>query len=234
MSEQTETAAVPEHLGFIMDGNRRWAREHGVPTIEGHRQGWAAFKKIVDSSITHGVRYVSAYCFSTENWKRDRKEVQSLMRLFLWIAKHEVKELNRENIRLRVVGSKLRLGHALAHAIREAEELTKDNDRGTLLLCLDYGGQQEIVDAVKRITEAGYPPEEITPELIGKFLYAPDIPAPDLIIRTSGEQRLSNFMTWESAYSEFVFAGTKLPDFGEEELQAALNEYANRQRRHGK
>lgn len=234
MSEQTETATVPEHLGFILDGNRRWAREHGVPAIEGYRQGWRAFKKIVDSSITHGVRYVSAYAFSTENWKRDRKEVQSLMRLFLWIAKHEVKELNRENIRLRVVGSKLRLGHALAHAIREAEELTKDNDRGTLLLCLDYGGQQEIVDAVKRIAEAGYPPEEITPDLISKFLYAPDVPAPDLIIRTSGEQRLSNFMTWESAYSEFLFAGKKLPDFDETDLEAALADYANRQRRLGK
>lgn len=233
MTEQTDSV-VPQHLGLILDGNRRWAREHGVPLIEGHRQGWNALRKIVESSINHGVRYVSAYVFSTENWKRDRKEVQSLMKLFLWVAKHEAKELNRENIRLRVVGSKLRLGHALAHAIREAEELTKDNDRGTLLLCLDYGGQQEIVDAVKRIADAGYPPEEITPDLISKFLYAPDVPTPDLIIRTSGEQRLSNFMTWESAYSEFLFDSTKFPDFGEKQLEAAFTEYANRQRRYGK
>lgn len=231
MTEQTD--AVPEHLGLILDGNRRWARERGLPVIEGHRQGVKALKKVLKSSIKHGVRYVSAYVFSTENWKRDRDEVQALMKLFMWILKHEVKELDREGIRLRVVGSKLQLGHALAKAIHEAEERTKDNDRGTLLLCLDYGGQQEIVDAVKRIAELGYPPEEITPELISKFLYAPDVPPVDLVIRTSGEQRISNFMLWESAYSELIFDKTKWPDFDEERLQAALDEYANRHRRFG-
>jgi undecaprenyl diphosphate synthase len=140
------------------------------------------------------VRYISAYVFSTENWKRDQQEVQDLMKLFLWVFKHEVKELDREGIRLRVVGHKLRLGHALARAIHEAEEKTKDNTRGTLLLCLDYGGQQEIVEATKRIVAEGVDPDDVTPELISKHLYAPDVPPVDLIIRTSGEQRLSNFM----------------------------------------
>lgn len=231
MTEQTDM--VPQHLGLILDGNRRWAREHGLPVIEGHRQGVKTLKKVLKSSIKHGVRYVSAYVFSTENWKRDRDEVQALMKLIMWVLKHEIKELDREGIRLRVVGSKLKLGHALAKAIHEAEELTKDNDRGTLLLCLDYGGQQEIVDAVKRISELGYPAEEINSELIGKFLYAPDVPPVDLVIRTSGEQRISNFMLWESAYSEFLFEKANWPDFDEKRLESAFEEYASRHRRYG-
>lgn len=233
MGEQVDIS-VPQHVGFILDGNRRWAREHGMPAIEGHRQGVKALKRVLKSSVRHGVRYVSAYVFSTENWKRDRDEVKQLMRLFMWIMKHEVKELNSEGIRLRVIGSKAQLGHALVRAIHEAEELTKDNERGTVLLCLDYGGQQEIVDAVKRIAELGYNPDDITPELISKFLYAPDVPPVDLVIRTSGEQRISNFLLWESAYSEFLFDKVNWPDFDEKHLEKALEEYANRQRRFGK
>lgn len=233
MGEQIDIS-VPQHVGFILDGNRRWAREHGMPVIEGHRQGAKVFKRVIKSSIKHGVRYVSAYVFSTENWKRDRDEVKQLMRLFMWLLKHEVKELNREGIRLRVIGSKAQLGHALVRAIHEAEELTKDNDRGTVLLCLDYGGQQEIVDAMKRIAELGYNPDDITPELISRFLYAPDVPPVDLVVRTSGEQRISNFLLWESAYSELLFDKVNWPDFDEEHLEKALEEYANRQRRFGK
>lgn len=232
--EDSNFDVVPQHLGLILDGNRRWAREHGLPIVEGHRRGYATLRKIVRSAVKHGVRYVSAYVFSTENWQRDRDEVRQLMRLFLWIAKHEVKTLDREGIRLRVVGSKLRLGHALAKAIHDAEELTKDNRRGTLLLCLDYGGQQEIVEAIKRIAETGYDPEQITPELISKFLYAPDVPPLDLIIRTSGEQRLSNFMLWESAYSELAFSKKYWPDFDEAALQSALEACAKTHRRFGK
>jgi undecaprenyl diphosphate synthase len=171
--------------------------------------------------------------FSTENWKRDRDEVQALMKLLMWVLKHEIKELNADGVRLRVIGSKLQLGHALAKAIHEAEELTKSNNRGTLLLCLDYGGQQEIVDAVKRIAELGYPPEQIDAKLIDTFLYAPDVPPVDLVIRTSGEQRLSNFLLWESAYSEFLFDTTNWPDYDEEHLRAAFEEYTRRQRRFG-
>ncbi|MGF7228966.1 MAG: polyprenyl diphosphate synthase [Candidatus Saccharibacteria bacterium] len=233
MGEPTDSVAVPQHLGIILDGNRRWAREHGLPVIEGHRRGVKTFKKIIKSATRHGVRYISAYVFSTENWQRDRDEVKHLMKLFMWVLKHEIKELNSEGIRLRVIGSKVKLGHALAAAIHDAEELTKDNDRGTVLLCLDYGGQQEIVDAVKRIAELDYNPEDITPELISKFLYAPDVPPIDMIIRTSGEQRISNFMLWESAYSEFLFDSVNWPDFDDEHLEAALNEYAKRQRRFG-
>jgi undecaprenyl diphosphate synthase len=230
----SQAPGVPQHLGLILDGNRRWAREHGLPVIEGHRQGVKTLKKVLRSALKHGVRYVSAYVFSTENWQRDRDEVRQLMKLFLWIMKHEVKELDREGIRLRVVGSKLQLGHALAHAIREAEEKTEHNTRGTLLLCLDYGGQQEIVEAVKRIAEAGTKPEDITPELIAQNLYAPDVPPLDLVIRTSGEQRISNFMLWESAYSELAFSKANWPDFHEEDLDALFADYGARHRRFGK
>lgn len=224
---------APEHLGLILDGNRRWAKEHGMPIAEGHRQGYMTLKRICKSALKHGVRYVSAYVFSTENWKRDQKEVKDLMKLLLWICRHEVKELDREGIRIRVIGHKLRLGHALARAIHDAEEKTKDNDRGTLLLCLDYGGQQEIVEATKRIVAEGVDPDDITPDLLSKYLYAPDVPPVDLIIRTSGEQRLSNFMLWEAAYSELAFTKANWPDFTEEDLDRELQNYSKRHRRFG-
>lgn len=233
-TEQTEALAVPTHLGLILDGNRRWAQERGLPAIEGHREGYQALKKVAKAGLKYGVRYMSAYVFSTENWQRDRDEVKQLMKLLRWVLKHEIKEFNSEGIRLRVIGSKLKLGTSLAKAIHDAEEATKDNSRATLLICLDYGGQQEIVDAVKRITELGYKPEDITPELISKFLYAPDVPPVDLVIRTSGEQRTSGFMLWETTYSELLFDKDNWPDFDEAHLQLALQEYTKRQRRFGK
>jgi undecaprenyl diphosphate synthase len=226
--------SIPEHIGLILDGNRRWARENGKSFYEGHRAGYLNLKRIAKSALRHGVRYVSAYVFSSENWQRDRREVHDIMKILSWVLRHEVKELDRDGIRLRVIGSKLQLGEAMLRAISRAEEQTKHNTRGTLLLCLDYGGQQEIVEAVKRIAEAGVPTEEITPNLISQHLYAPDIPPPDLIIRTSGEQRLSNFLLWEAAYSEFNFTKTYWPDFTERNLLAALNNYAARHRRFGK
>lgn len=232
-ADQTVNGA-PVHLGLILDGNRRWAKEHGLPIAEGHRRGHETLKKICRAALKHGVRYVSAYVFSTENWKRDRQEVQDLMKLFRWVLKHELKEFDADGIRLRVIGSKARLGHALARAIHEAEERTKDNTRGTLLLCLDYGGQQEIVDAMKRVAASGVDPDDITPEMITDHLYAPDVPSIDLVIRTSGEQRLSNFMLWESSYSELSFCKTYWPDFSEADLERELEGYANRHRRFGK
>lgn len=232
MSEQ-DTAA-PVHLGLILDGNRRWAREHNLPIAEGHRRGYLALKKICKSALKHGVRYVSAYVFSTENWKRDRQEVQDLLKLLLWVLRHEVKELDAEGIRLRVIGSKLQLGHAMLRAIHEAEEKTKDNTRGTLLLCLDYGGQQEIVDATKRIVADGVDPDDITPDLLSQYLYAPDVPPVDLIIRAGGEQRLSNFLLWEASYSELAFCKEYWPDFDEDSLAREIDAYASKHRRFGK
>jgi undecaprenyl diphosphate synthase len=183
--------------------------------------------------MKRGVKYLSAFVFSNENWQREKSEVRDIMKIMVWVLKHEVKELHKEGIRVRIIGSKMRFGAAMLRAILHAEELTKDNTRGTLLLCLDYGGQQEIVEAVKRIAISGIDPEDITPELITHHLYAPDVPPLDLIIRTSGEQRLSNFMLWEAAYSELAFTKTYWPDFSEKDLQAVLDNYAQSRRRFG-
>lgn len=227
-------SSVPNHLGLILDGNRRWARQHGLSTAEGHRQGYQNLKTVARAAIKHGVRYVSAYVFSSENWQRDRQEVRDIMKILRWALRHEIKEFHNEGIRLRIIGSKLKLGTALLTAIHDAEELTKHNTRGTILLCLDYGGQQEIVEATKRIAELGIAPEAITAELIEQYLYAPDLPPLDLIIRTSGEQRLSNFMIWESAYSELEFSKKYWPDFSEKDLLQTMRHYAKISRRFGK
>jgi len=229
-----DDGVIPIHIGFILDGNRRWARENGRSIAQGHRQGYQNLKTISKAALKHGVRYVSAYVFSTENWQRDRQEVNDIMGILRWALKHEVKEFHKDNIRLRIIGSKVKLGAALVTAIHDAEKLTENNTRGTLLLCLDYGGQQEIVDAIKRISLTGIAAEDIDADMITRHLYAPDIPAPDLIIRTSGEQRLSNFMLWESAYSELMFNPKNWPDYTEEDLLSSLKKYARLNRRFGK
>jgi undecaprenyl diphosphate synthase len=232
MNSQTQT--VPTHLGLILDGNRRWARANGKTAIQGHRQGYENLKTVTRAALKYGVRYVSAYIFSTENWKRDRQEVHDIMRLLKWVLKHEVNGFHKDGIRLRFIGSKAKLGTAVLTAIHDAEKMTEDNTRGTLLLCLDYGGQQEIVDAVKRIAETGVDPSEITSGLIDRFLYAPDVPPVDLIIRTSGEQRLSNFLMWQSVYSELAFTKKNWPEFSEKDLVQAIKHYSQLQRRFGK
>lgn len=224
---------VPRHLGLILDGNRRWARERGLSPVEGHKQGYETLKLISEAAFEEGVEYVSAYVFSTENWNRSREEVNYLMKFSLWVFKHEINNFMKHGIRLRLLGSKFRLGKALVKAIGEAEEKTKDNTAGTLLLCLNYGGQQEIVDAMKRIVAAGTPESEITADLISQNLYAPGVPPVDLIIRTSGEQRMSNFMLWESAYSELMFTPTYWPDFDKVELHQMFAKYSQLQRRFG-
>lgn len=225
---------IPTHLGLILDGNRRWAKEHNMTVAQGHRNGYKNLKTISKAAIRQGVRYVSAYVFSNENWNRDRQEVKDLMKLLKWVLKHEVKEMHKDNIRVRVIGSKAKLGAALLTAIHDAEKLTENNSRGTLLLCLDYGGQQEIVDATKQIVERGVKPEDITVDMIEKHLYAPDVPQVDLIIRTSGEQRLSNFMMWESTYSELLFSQKFWPDYSEDDLEHDLERYGQLNRRFGK
>ena len=231
----THTSSVPQHVGLILDGNRRWAREHGVTVAEGHKQGYMNLKYIAKAGMKRGIKYLSAYVFSTENWNRDKEEVNGLMKLLSSVLKHEIKELHKEGIRVRIVGSKskLKLGAAMVRAIIHAEELTKDNDRGTLLLCLDYGAHEQIVEAVKRIAKSGVAPEDITADLITENLDG-DVPPLDLIVRTSGEQRLSNFMLWEAAYSELAFVPQHWPDFDEKALDDVLADYASRQRRFGK
>jgi len=228
-----ETGELPKHIGFIVDGNRRWAREHGVPLAEGHRVGYQNMRTIMEAAYDQGIEYVSMYAFSTENWKRSATEVRDLMRLILWIFKHEIDNLKQHGIRVHVLGNKFRIGKALLKAVHQAEEETKDNKRGTLLFCLDYGGQQEIVDTMKQLLAEGVSADDLTAERISQKLKSDGIPPVDLIIRTSGEQRLSNFMLWNAAYSELMFTPTKWPDFSVEEFERMLDEYAQRNRRFG-
>ena len=224
---------VPRHLGLILDGNRRWAKEQGLPQLEGHKKGWENLKTVGQAALDRGVEYLSAYVFSTENWKRSQEEVSYLMKLLIWVCNSEVKEMQRKNIRVVVLGSREGLSRAVLKAIDKAETITKDNTGGTLALCINYGGQLEIADAVKKIIEKRVEKDDVTPVMIEQNLYSADIPPIDLIIRTSGEERLSNFMLWRAAYSELMFVDKYWPAFTEQDLEDCFAEYAKRQRRFG-
>lgn len=224
---------LPRHMGFIMDGNRRWAKAHGVPTLEGHRKGYEVLSPLLPVVQRLGIPYITIYAFSTENWNRAEAEVAGLMKLLLWVAKHELKTFLRQNIRLRIVGAREHVPPDVAKALANAEEKTAHCNGLTMSICFNYGGQQEIADAVKSIVTAGIKADDITPELVAEHLYAPDLPPLDLVVRTSGEQRISGFMLWSAAYAELYFTETLWPDFDEAELMAALHSYAERGRRFG-
>ena len=228
-----EKAELPRHIGFIVDGNRRWAKQHGLPAYEGHLAGYNALKDVALETLHQGVKCVSAYVFSTENWKRSEEEVGHLMGLLLKMLKADVPIFIENNVRLRVIGSKERLSDALVEAINNAEAKTADLRGGDLVLCLNYGGHLEIADAVKKIVQSGISSEDVTPELVAQNIYVPDIPPCDLIVRTSGEQRLSNFMLWRAAYSELMFIDKHWPDMTTDDVAAILDEYARRNRRFG-
>lgn len=228
-----ETPAVPRHIGYIIDGNRRWAKSHGIPAYEGHLAGYNALKDIVIATIGQGVEYVSVYAFSTENWKRDKPEVDKLMGLMLRLAKTDVKELIDNNIRVKFVGTRDGLSDQLVEAIEGAEAKTEHLTGGTACVCFNYGGQGELVDAVKAIIRDKYEADTITPQLLEEHLYVPDIPPLDMIVRTSGEQRLSNFMLWRAAYSELLFLNKYWPDMTKQDVAAILEEYSRRKRRFG-
>ena len=222
-----------EHLAIIMDGNRRWARAHGLPSIEGHRVGYDKLKEIGQACIDRGIKIFTVFAFSTENWSRTEKEVNYLFSLLERALTKELEIFNGKGIRLKVIGRVKELPANLQKAIANAEEYTSKNEKGLLQLAINYGGQPEIVDAVKKIFQEQLKPEEITPETISKHLHNPDVPPPDLIIRTSGEQRLSGFLLWQAAYSELYFVKKHWPDFSAEDLDEAIDEYNKRHRRFG-
>lgn len=224
---------IPKHVGYIVDGNRRWAKTHGLPTYEGHLAGYNAIQEVAQASFDAGVEYVSAYIFSTENWKRSEDEVGKLMGLVLKLLTSDLHIFADNNIRLRVLGSQDNVSDRVLKAISEAEERTKDNTGGTLAICFNYGGQLEIVDAVKKIVHEGTDEADITAELIEKNLYAPEVPPVDMLVRTSGEQRLSNFMLWRAAYSELMFLDKLWPDMTKDDVTAIIEEYSRRDRRIG-
>ena len=229
----SEKAELPRHIGFIVDGNRRWAKQHGLPAYEGHLAGYNALKDVALETLHQGVKCVSAYVFSTENWKRSEEEVGHLMGLLLKMLKADVPIFIENNVRLRVIGSKERLSDALVEAINNAEAKTADLRGGDLVLCLNYGGHLEIADAVKKIVQSGISSEDVTPELVAQNIYVPDIPPCDLIVRTSGDQRLSNFMLWRAAYSELMFIDKHWPDMTTDDVTVILDEYTHRNRRFG-
>ncbi len=225
---------IPRHVGFILDGHRRWAQEHNIPLLEGHRQGYKNFKKIGLAALDRGVRYVSAYVWSKENWQRSAEEVNYIMKLLLWVAEHELEDIHARGVRIEFLGNEEKLAPKILQAMHNAQAKTANNTNGTLALCLNYGGQQEIIDATKKLIAAGTDPGTITPEVFSQNLYAPNVPELDLLIRSSGEQRTSGFMLWRAAYAELMFIDKKWPDFTEDDLDAALAEYQARQRRFGK
>lgn len=224
---------TPTHIGYIIDGNRRWAKQHGLPAYEGHLAGYNSLKDVLLETLRRGVKYASAYVFSTENWKRSEEEVGHLMKLFVKMLEADVSVFLDNNIRLRVIGSRDGLSDALIKVIDNAEEKTRNLTGGELLLCLNYGGHLEIANAVKKIVQSGVAAEEVTPELIAQNLYAPEVPPCDLIVRTSGEQRLSNFMLWRAAYSELMFIEKNWPDMTTKDVDFILEEYKKRNRRFG-
>lgn len=224
---------VPRHIGYIVDGNRRWAKQHGLPAYEGHLAGYNALKDVVEATFDAGVDYVSAYIFSTENWKRSQDEVRRLMGLVLKLLTADLHFFHDNNIQLMIIGSREQLDDKLVAAIEAAEAATRQHDAGTLALCFNYGGQLELVDAYKKLVQEGVSAADITVDSITQHLYSPEIPACDLVVRTSGEQRLSNFMLWRAAYSELLFIEKQWPDMRADDVQALLTEYASRQRRFG-
>ncbi|MGB4767710.1 MAG: polyprenyl diphosphate synthase [Candidatus Saccharimonas sp.] len=225
--------ALPVHVGYIVDGNRRWAVAHGVDSFVGHKRGYEALKEVLIETLRCGVRYTSAYVFSTENWNRPSREVNYLMNLFTRVLIDDIPVFIRENVRVKIVGSRERLSKRVLRAIERAESATAHLSGGDLLLCINYGGQQEIVDAMRRIVAQAVTPEDVTETLVARELYVPEVPACDLIVRTSGEQRLSNFMLWRSAYSELLFLEKQWPDMTKNDVPAILEEYTRRQRRFG-
>jgi undecaprenyl diphosphate synthase len=216
-----------------MDGNRRWARLHGLPSEEGHLAGYNAFKDVVEASFNAGVKYLTVYAFSTENWKRSKHEVSYLMNVLVMAVSKELKRSVKEGIRVRFLGRRDMVSGRVLKTMEKAEAATAHLTKATLTICLDYGGQQEIADAARKCIEDGLKAAEITPDEISARLYCPDIPPLDLIVRTSGEQRLSNFMLWRTAYSEFIFVKKHWPDMTKDDVTDIIETYGRRSRRFG-
>ncbi|MEP7104684.1 MAG: polyprenyl diphosphate synthase [Chloroflexota bacterium] len=226
-------ASVPYHVGIIMDGNGRWARGRNRPHSFGHRAGVRAMKRVMYACEDMGIKVLSVYAFSTENWARPRTEVRALMRLFHEAIQREIDELDERSIRLVVSGRREELSERMRQRIDGAEARTADNTNGVLNVCLNYGGRAEVVDAVRRLAAEAVPAAEIDEAAIASRLYHPDLPEPDLIIRTAGEKRMSNFLLWQSAYSELYLTDTLWPDFDRAALELAVADYAGRVRRFG-
>ncbi|MDE6069482.1 MAG: di-trans,poly-cis-decaprenylcistransferase [Alistipes sp.] len=234
----SEANRIPRHVAMIMDGNGRWAEQRGMPRHEGHAAGIEPIRASLRAAVRHGVEYLTLYAFSTENWGRPAEEVDALMELFCQCVIHETPELQRQGIRIRMIGDRTRFSDKVRAYLAQAEELTAAGDRLTLVLAFDYSSRDEIVRAVRKLTArvaAGdLAPEAIDEAAFSAALDTAEFPDPDLVIRTSGEQRLSNFLLWQASYAELCFPQVLWPDFTEEEFDRAIDEYARRERRFGR
>ena len=233
MGTAKELTRVPYHLAIIMDGNGRWARSRGLPRLAGHRAGTENIRRILEACVEYGIKILTLYAFSTENWGRPSAEVRGIMRILEQTIDRELSELHQNGVQLRHIGRLEGIAAGLRQKVCEAIELTKDNDRIIVNVAFNYGGRTEILDAVRRIVEAGVDPERLDEALFGQYLYTAGLTDPDLIIRTAGELRVSNFLIWQGAYAEYYATPTYWPDFDEEELDSALLEYNRRERRFG-
>lgn len=237
LSKSQISTNTPQHVAIVMDGNGRWALRRGLPTIAGHKAGAETLKKICQAASEMGISYLTVYAFSTENWHRPKSWVAELMDLLKYYLKFELKELIKKNIRLHVIGDRKKISNDLNQLIDEAAEKTKNNDGINLIIALSYGGRSEITHAIraitKKINDKELSPETIDEELISKHLYTTKFPDPDLLIRTSGEMRISNFLLWQIAYTELYFTHKLWPDFEVEDLKKAIADYQNRERRYG-
>nr|WP_123934809.1 isoprenyl transferase [Corynebacterium gerontici] len=228
---------LPQHIALVMDGNGRWAQQRGLKRTEGHKRGEAVLLSMVDACLAMGVPYLSAYAFSTENWRRSRDEVRFLMGFNRDVLRRQREYLHSRNVRIRWVGRRPRLWRSVIRELETAEELTQNNTAMTLGMCVNYGGRAEIVDAARAIAEQAAAgklrPEQITEASFAQYLDEPDMPDVDLFLRPSGEQRTSNFLLWQSAYAEMVYQDKLFPDYTPDDLFAAVEEYARRDRRFG-
>jgi undecaprenyl diphosphate synthase len=224
---------IPNHVAIIMDGNGRWAQSRGLPRLAGHRAGTENLRRIITASVEFGIKFLTIYAFSTENWGRPKDEVRGLMLILEDVIDKELKELDQEGVQLRHIGHLDRLGPKLQKKVLNAIKLTKDNDRLILNVAFNYGGRDEIVCAIQKMIQAGINPEDVNIALVDEYLFTNGTPDPDLIIRTSGELRVSNFLIWQSAYSEWYVTPTLWPDFDKENYHQALDAFAQRDRRFG-
>ena len=225
---------IPQHIAMIMDGNGRWALQRGLPRLAGHKAGTENLRRVIRATVEFGVKYLTIYAFSTENWGRPAEEVNGLMLILQNVIDRELNELHNEGVQLRHIGRLERLDPAVQKKVLHAIDLTKNNDRLILNVAFNYGGRDEIVNAIQNIIKDGIPAEDVTDELVNRYLFTAGVPDPDLIIRTSGELRVSNFLIWQAAYSEWYITPTFWPDFDKDEYRRALEAFANRDRRYGK
>jgi undecaprenyl diphosphate synthase len=225
---------VPHHVGIIMDGNGRWAQARGLPRLAGHQAGVDNVRRVLEASVRYGIKVLTIYAFSTENWQRPLDEVMGLMRLLSLTIKRQLNELHKNGVQIRHSGRLAGIDPQIQRQIRHALEVTQHNDRIILNVAFNYGGRAEILDAVRQLIADGVPPETLSEELFSRYLYTSNLPDPDLIIRTGGEWRLSNFLIWQAAYAEYYTTPTYWPDFDGEELYKALQEYCARERRFGR